>query len=77
MERLWSQAGASVALKAIIPARAAHLKSFSCRAEYGAFMEPSGRNQWQPLANASAPQAGKTSQIRCPRLPPVACELPW
>jgi hypothetical protein len=22
------------------------MKSFSCRAEYGAFMEPSGRNQW-------------------------------
>src|SRR5512132_1081209 len=42
---------------------------------YGAFMEPSGRNQWQPVANAPASQAAKTSQTRWPRLPPVACEL--
>jgi hypothetical protein len=35
-----------------IPPSAAQMKSLSCRAEYGAFMEPSGRNRWQSVANA-------------------------
>jgi hypothetical protein len=35
-------------------------------------MEPSGRNQWQPVANAQAPKTAETSQNRCHRLPPVA-----
>jgi hypothetical protein len=38
----------------------------------GAFMEPSGRNQWQPAANARAPKSALTSQNRCHRLRPVA-----
>jgi hypothetical protein len=28
----------------------------------GAFMEQSGRNRWQPVANAEAPKTAKTSQ---------------
>src|SRR5688572_22067599 len=38
----------------------------------GAFMEPSGRNQWQSAANARAPKSALTSQNRCHRLRPVA-----
>src|SRR6266536_5068613 len=40
--------------------------------ENGAFMEPSGRNQWQPLANGKAPKTARTSQTvatGCDRLP--------
>ena len=44
------------------------------RGEYGAFMEPSGRNQWQPVANEQAPKTAKTSQNRCRGLRPVAAE---
>jgi hypothetical protein len=40
----------------------------------GAFMEPSGRNQWQPVANATAAKTPKSSQIRCHGLRPVAPE---
>jgi hypothetical protein len=32
---------------------------------YGAFMEPSGRNQWQPVANRKTPKTAETSQNRC------------
>src|SRR6266508_875354 len=35
------------------------------RGEYGAFMKPSGRNQWQPVANEQAPKTPETSQNRC------------
>src|SRR6266496_933260 len=28
----------------------------------GAFMEPSGRNRWQPVANGSAPKAAQTGR---------------
>jgi len=31
-------------------------------AEDGAFMEPSGGNQWQPLANAPGPKTAQTRQ---------------
>jgi hypothetical protein len=40
-----------------IPPSAAQMKSLSYRAEYGAFMEPSGRNRWQSVANAPPPKA--------------------
>jgi hypothetical protein len=40
----------------------------------GAFMEPSGRNQWQPVANATAAKTPKSSQTRCHELRPVAPE---
>jgi hypothetical protein len=36
-------------------------------------MEPSGRNQWQPVANgpvAEGPESGKTVAVGCDRLPP-------
>jgi len=35
-------------------------------------MEPSGRNPWQPVANAQRPRTAELSQIRCRGLPPVA-----
>ena len=31
----------------------------------GAFMEPSGRNQWQPVANADRSRTAQTSRNRC------------
>jgi hypothetical protein len=34
-------------------------------------MEPSGRNQWQPVANGRAPKTGEPSQNRCRGLRPV------
>jgi hypothetical protein len=34
----------------------------------GAFMEPSGRNQWQPVANGRASQTAETSRNRLPRV---------
>src|SRR6266508_5246041 len=40
------------------------MKSVSCRAEYGAFMEPSGRNQWQPVANVPARKAAMVRRGR-------------
>ena len=42
--------------------------------KYGAFMEPSGRNSWQPAANEHTPKTAKTSQNRCRGLRPVAAE---
>src|SRR4029453_16616261 len=42
------------------------------RGEFGAFMEPSGRNQWQPVANRKTPETAESSQNRCHRLRPVA-----
>jgi CrcB-like protein involved in camphor resistance len=44
----------------------------SAGAGYGAFMEPSGRNLWQPVANSSAAktaQIGETVAVGCDRLP--------
>ena len=38
----------------------------------GASMEPSGRNQWQSVANGQAAKTPETSEIRCHALPPVA-----
>jgi hypothetical protein len=40
--------------------------------EYGAFMEQSGRNRWQPVANATASKTariGKSVAVGCDRLP--------
>jgi NAD(P)H dehydrogenase (quinone) len=48
-----------------------------CDAEDGAFMEQSGRNQWQPVANANAPKTASTSQNRCGRLRLVADRGAW
>jgi hypothetical protein len=45
--------------------------------EDGAFMEPSGRNQWQPVANRESPRTPETSQYRCHRLRPVAVRASW
>ena len=45
--------------------------------KYGAFMEQSGRNQWQPVANARAPKTALTSQNRCHRLRPLAGRSAW
>ena len=35
-------------------------------------MEPSRRNQWQPVANRLSAETARPSEIRCPRLPLVA-----
>lgn len=32
---------------------------------YGAFMEQSGRNQWQPVASARLAKTAQTSENRC------------
>jgi hypothetical protein len=37
-------------------------------------MEPRGCNRWQSVANPLRAETTKTSQIRCHRLPPVACD---
>src|SRR5439155_25853678 len=50
-------------------------KAFSCRAEYGAFMEPRGCNQWQTVANAPAAETAKIGEKRCRGLPPAACDI--
>jgi hypothetical protein len=42
------------------------------RHEDGAFMEPSGRNQSQPVANGRTSKTAETSQNRCRGLRPVA-----
>jgi hypothetical protein len=47
------------------------------REEDGAFMEPSGRNQWQPVANARSLKSAETSQNRCRGLRPVAVRSAW
>jgi hypothetical protein len=39
------------------------------RAERWSFMEPSGRNRWQPVANAEGSKTAQTSQNRCHQLP--------
>jgi hypothetical protein len=44
---------------------------------YGAFMEPSGRNRSQPLANGRAAQTAERGENRCPGLPPVAVTPKW
>jgi hypothetical protein len=38
----------------------------------GAFMEPSGRNRWQPVANGPTLKTAKSSRNRCRGLRPVA-----
>ena len=45
--------------------------------EDGALMEPSGRNQWQPLANAQDPKTAETSRNHCHLLRPVAERTAW
>jgi hypothetical protein len=44
---------------------------------YGAFMEPSGRNRWQPVANGTAPKTAERRENRCVELRPVASDVPW
>jgi hypothetical protein len=43
----------------------------------GAFVEPSGRNHWQSVANAMAAKTAQTSRNRCHRLRPVADRSAW
>jgi hypothetical protein len=38
-------------------------------------LEPSGRNQWQPVANGPSLKTAEISQNRCRRLRPVAADL--
>ena len=45
--------------------------------KYGAFMEQSGRNQWQPLADGMTSKAAQTHENRCRVLPPVALTPKW
>jgi hypothetical protein len=40
-------------------------------------MEPSGRNQWQPVANAKVPNEAETSENRCRALRLVAGGVKW
>src|SRR5262245_37337888 len=40
---------------------------------YGAFMEPSGRNRWQPLATGAAPETAQIGENRCMKLR-ASCE---
>jgi hypothetical protein len=49
-----------------------HLLATDLREEDGAFMEPSGRNQWQPVASApslKAQKQPKTVAVGCDQLP--------
>ena len=43
----------------------------------GAFMEQSGRNQWQPVADGMTSKAAQTHENRCRGLPPVALTPKW
>ena len=43
----------------------------------GAFMEPSGRNRRQPMANGAAAKAAQIGENRCRGLRPVAAGSPW
>jgi hypothetical protein len=43
----------------------------------GAFMEPSGRNQRQPVANCASPKTARASKNRCHRSRPVAVWSAW
>jgi hypothetical protein len=40
-------------------------------------MEQSGRNGWQPVANATAPEAAQIGENRCRGLRPVAVRSAW
>jgi hypothetical protein len=40
-------------------------------------MEPSGRNQWQPVADEVTAKTAQTAENRCRGLRPVAAEAPW
>ncbi len=51
--------------------------SLERRAADGAFVEPRGCNRWQSAANGAAPKTAETSENRCRRLRPVACDVPW
>jgi hypothetical protein len=42
----------------------------------GAFMEPSGRNRWQPVANGAAAKTAQIGEKRCRGLRPVAAGMP-
>src|SRR6266536_5701452 len=44
----------------------------STETAYGAFMEQSGRNRWQAVADGTAPKAAQTGENRCRWLRPVA-----
>src|SRR6266496_3527985 len=55
----------------------APLRAVSTGRGDGAFMEPRGCNRWQPAANRPEAETAKTSENRCHRLPPVACDVPW
>jgi hypothetical protein len=43
----------------------------------GAFVEQSGRNRWQPLANETALETAQIAENRCRGLRRVAAEMPW
>ena len=43
----------------------------------GAFMEQSGRNQWQSVANGKRPKTAQSGENRCRRLRPVAVTPKW
>jgi hypothetical protein len=58
----------------VIPAEVAN--SLTSTAD-GTFMEPSGRNQWQSVANARRAERAETSQKRCRRLQPIAVRSAW
>jgi hypothetical protein len=58
------------------PLRAARVLSTRTTAD-GAFMEQSGRNRWQLVANGTALKAAETSQNRCHGLRPVAKGSAW
>jgi hypothetical protein len=47
------------------------------RRQDGAFMEPSGRNPWQPVESGGTPKTALTSQNRCHGLRPVADRSAW
>ena len=43
----------------------------------GAFLEQSGRKQWQPVANAPSAQTAELLAIFCHRLHPLAVDAAW
>jgi hypothetical protein len=45
--------------------------------EDGAFMEPSGRNRWQPMANGTAARTARIGENRCDGLRSVAAGSAW
>jgi hypothetical protein len=59
------------------PARLARGPSPKATTEDGAFMEPSGRNRWQPIANGIAGRTARIGENRCDGLRPVAVGSAW